>query len=165
MESNSPTSTALHRYLELVMLRANAANDYVADAVDIGARLAVCDEDALRAWAGGFAACVAGNKRAWPTRILNADDKRMLKNIAAAARHGVSRDLTLVLPAWISSRHAAGRCGFELGLWKPDRAETRHLIQALAGGGGHRTRRRRSASRLRRREIVRHGARPGAARW
>jgi hypothetical protein len=38
--------------------------------------------------------------------MLNADDKRMLKNIAAAARHGVGRDLTLVLPAWISSRHA-----------------------------------------------------------
>jgi hypothetical protein len=97
---------ALHRYLELVMLRANAAHDVAADAVGIGARLAACDEDALRAWAGGFAAFVAANKRAWPARMLNADDKRMLKNIAAAARHGVGRDLTLVLPAWISSRHA-----------------------------------------------------------
>ena len=103
---------ALHRYLELVMLRANAAHDNAADAAGIGARLAACDEDALRAWAGGFAAFVAANKRAWPTRMLSADDKRMLKSIAAAARRGVSRDLTLALPAWISSRHAAGRCGF-----------------------------------------------------
>lgn len=107
-----PDEPALTRYLELVMMRANAASSYAGNASEMGERLSAFGEGARRRWAGGFAAFVATNKRSWPAKLLNADDKRMLKRIGAAAEDGMSVDLALLVPAWLSARNHANKTEF-----------------------------------------------------
>jgi len=95
----------LQRFLDLVLMRYNAANADMADLTLTGARIRVHDEQGLRRWAEGFTESVARHKTQWTARTVTGEDKRVLRTIADAAsgRAGAS-ELKPLLPAWLTHR-------------------------------------------------------------
>ena len=91
------------------MLAANRANDEAADPEMVARWLASLNADGLRDWASGFDALVAATRRCWPAKSLNADDKRVLRDIALVANGSDGGALRAVLPSWIIRRHASRR--------------------------------------------------------
>jgi hypothetical protein len=99
----------LNRLLELVMMRANQINEEAADPATVSGWIAALDAKALREWAEGFDDFVTAAKLAWPAKALAADDKRLLKDIAAVSEGADAAALRTVLPAWVARRHALRR--------------------------------------------------------
>jgi hypothetical protein len=97
---------SVQRALDLIMLRANRVNDEAADPAVVAEWLARYDAAAFSDWAAGFSALVAVAKSAWPAKSLAADDKRMMKHLAAAGKGAEVSEVRGLLPAWISRRHA-----------------------------------------------------------
>ena len=100
----------LQRFLDLVLLRYNAANADMADLAVTGAGIRAHDEPGLRRWAEGFTESVARHKGEWTARTVTGEDKRVLRFIADAAsgRAGAS-ELKPLLPAWLTHRREARR--------------------------------------------------------
>jgi hypothetical protein len=96
---------AFHRFVEIVVLRANDADGWCADAGAITARLAALGDAGRCDWAAGFAAFVAAMRHVWPKRMLRAEDRRIIATLDAVAEAGLSSDLALALPGWIAKRH------------------------------------------------------------
>lgn len=108
-EVDFPSEGALNRLLELIMLRAFRVNEDAADPVTVAEWIKDLDASAFRDWATGFDDLVAAAKPGWPAKKLAADDKRVLKDIAAVAEGGDAAALRAVLPAWVVRRHALRR--------------------------------------------------------
>ncbi len=100
----------LQRFLDLLLMRYNAANDDMADLAVTGAGIRAHDEQGLRRWAEGFTESVARHKGEWTARTVTGEDKRVLRSIADAAggRAGAS-ELKPLLPSWLTHRRAARR--------------------------------------------------------
>ncbi len=98
----------LQRFLDLVLMRYNAANADMADPVVTGAGIRAHDAHGLRRWAEGFTASVARHEGEWTARTVTGEDKRVLRFIADAAsgRAGAS-ELKPLLPAWLTHRRVA----------------------------------------------------------
>jgi hypothetical protein len=100
---------SIDRLLEFVMVTANRSNDEAADPRIVAGWLAALDADGLREWAAGFDDLVAATPRSWPAKSLNADDKRILRDIGLVAKGSDGGALRAVLPAWTARRHASRR--------------------------------------------------------
>lgn len=101
---------ALQRFLDLLLMRYNAANSETADPAATGARISGYGAAALEEWAHGFTACASQQKRAWSAKSVNKDDRRILKLIADAAEsRATPSELQSLLPAWLASRRATRR--------------------------------------------------------
>jgi yecA family protein len=101
---------ALQRFLDLLLLRYDAANADLADPAVTGAAIRAHDEQGLRRWAEGFTESVARHKGEWPARTLTGADKRILRSIAdAAGGHAGASELKPILPAWLTHRRTARR--------------------------------------------------------
>jgi yecA family protein len=100
----------LQRFLDLVLMRYNAANADMADPAVTDARIKAHDARGLRRWAEGFTESVARHKGEWTARTVTGEDKRVLRFIADAAsgRAGAS-ELKPLLPAWLTHRREARR--------------------------------------------------------
>lgn len=100
----------LQRFLDLVLLRYNAANTDLADAAAAAARIRAVDAHGLRQWTQGFTESVARHKGHWRSASVSDDDKRVLKLIAEGAkgRAGAS-ELKPLLCAWLARRHIERR--------------------------------------------------------
>ncbi len=100
----------LQRFLDLVLMRYNAANADMADPAVTGARIRAHDEQGLWRWAEGFTESVARHKGEWTARTVTGEDKRVLRFIADAAsgRAGAS-ELKPLLPTWLTHRREARR--------------------------------------------------------
>ncbi|WP_333835138.1 UPF0149 family protein [Rubrimonas sp.] len=96
---------AFHRFVEIVVLRANDADGWCADAAAISGRLAALGDAGRCDWAAGFAAFVSAMRHVWPKRMLRAEDRRIIAALDAAPEAGLSSDLALALPGWIAKRH------------------------------------------------------------
>ncbi len=96
---------AFQRFVEIVVLRANDADGWCADAGAVASRLAAHGDAGRCDWAAGFVAFVAAMRHVWPKRALKAEDRRMLAALEAAPDAGLSSDLALALPGWIARRH------------------------------------------------------------
>jgi hypothetical protein len=105
-EVDFPSEGALNRLLELIMQRAYRVSEDAADPVTVAGWIKGLDAGAFRDWATGFDELAATAKPAWPAKKLAADDKRVLKEIAAVADGADAAALRAVLPAWIARRHA-----------------------------------------------------------
>jgi hypothetical protein len=92
--------------MEIVIGRANGIDDEAGNAEAMAQVLRALDTDDMRDWAAGFDALVTAAPRAWPTKALAADDKRMLRAIAKVAKGSEDPGLPGPLPAWIAERHA-----------------------------------------------------------
>jgi yecA family protein len=105
-----PDHARLQRFLDFVMLRYNTANTDMADADVIGRQLRSSSAEDLRQWARGFIAGTEADRSAWRDRNLRNDDRAVLKLIAAFGdgNAGLS-EVTPLLPAWLSRRHALRR--------------------------------------------------------
>lgn len=108
-EVNFPSEGALNRLLELIMMRAYRVGEDAADPVVVAEWIKGLDASAFRDWATGFDDLVAAAKPGWPAKKLAADDKRVLKDVAAAADGADAAALRAILPAWIARRHALRR--------------------------------------------------------
>lgn len=104
-----PGERALNEFLEFVSMNANRVNDEAADPTAVAEAIAALDAGGLRDWAEGFADLVEAVKRAWSTKSLAADDKRVLKDLDAVAEGADGAALRTVLPAWVAGRHALRR--------------------------------------------------------
>ncbi len=105
-----PDYARLQRFLDLVMLRYNTANRDLADAAAIGRHLKSSAAEDLRQWARGFIAGTEADRSAWPGRSLRKDDRAVLKLIAAFGDGNAEpSEVTPLLPAWLSRRHALHR--------------------------------------------------------
>jgi hypothetical protein len=102
---NFANEAAFHRFVELVVQRANDADGWCADAGAVASRLAGHGDDGRRAWAAGFAAFVTAMGHVWPKRALKAADRRILAALEAAPDAGLSGDTALALPGWIAKRY------------------------------------------------------------
>ena len=94
----------LERFLELLTLRADAAVEAVASPAATAERLAALDAGGRARWAQGFVEHVTGVPEAWPWAALDAEDRRMLEALEAAARAGMDERLRRALPAWLAAR-------------------------------------------------------------
>ncbi|MEO1458604.1 MAG: UPF0149 family protein [Pseudomonadota bacterium] len=97
----------MHRFVEIVMLRAKAANDWCSSPGEAANRLARLGDAGRRDWAAGFAAFTQAVPDVWPRHALDAEDGRTLKDLGRAAKAGIGADLALALPAWLSKRFDA----------------------------------------------------------
>ncbi|PZQ48773.1 MAG: hypothetical protein DI556_13220 [Rhodovulum sulfidophilum] len=104
-----PGEGVLDRLLEYVMQDANRVDDEAGDPANVARWLAPLGADGLRDWVAGFDALVAATRRCWPTKSLNADDKRVLRDVALVAKGSDGGALRAVLPAWVARRHASRR--------------------------------------------------------
>ncbi|TPE52684.1 UPF0149 family protein [Amaricoccus solimangrovi] len=104
-----PGDGALDRVLEFVLLNADRVEDEAGDPETVARWLAPLDADGLRDWAAGFDALVAVTRRCWPAKSLNADDKRVPRDIALVAKGADGGAPRAVLPAWVARRHASRR--------------------------------------------------------
>jgi hypothetical protein len=102
---NFANEAAFHRFVEIVVLRANDADAWCADPGAIASRLAAHGDAGRRDWASGFAAFVAAMRHVWPKRALKVEDRRILAALDAAPDEGISSDTALALPGWIAKRH------------------------------------------------------------
>lgn len=100
---------SIERLLDFVMRTANQINDDAADPGIVAGWFAALDAAGLREWAAGFDELVSATRRCWPAKSLNADDRRVLRDIALVASGSDGGALRAVLPAWIVRRHAARR--------------------------------------------------------
>jgi hypothetical protein len=94
----------LERFLELLTLRADAAVEAAASPEATAARLAALDAGGRTRWAQGFVEHVTNLPEAWPWAALDAQDRRMLEALEAAARGGMDEPLRRALPAWLAAR-------------------------------------------------------------
>lgn len=101
-----PGEGSVNRVMEVVIGRANGIDDEAGNSEAMAQVLPVLDADDMRDWATGFDALVTAAPRAWPTKALAADDKRMLRAIAKVAQGDDDQVLPGLLPAWIAGRHA-----------------------------------------------------------
>ena len=102
-----PGEGSVERLLEFVMLTANRINDEAADPGIVAGWLAPLDAEELRDWTAGFDALLMATRRSWPAKALNADDKRVLRDIALVAKGSDGEALRAVLPAWVGRRHGS----------------------------------------------------------
>jgi hypothetical protein len=101
---------ALQRFLDIVVMRYNAASTVLADLSSTRARVGAYDADGLRQWAQGFTESVACNKGAWGGKTMAKDDKKILKLIASTADGRAGRsELGTLLPAWLARRRGLAR--------------------------------------------------------
>lgn len=100
----------LQRFLDLVMLRYNAANEDIANTEETGARLKSYGQNGLRQWARGFTDAIEFDNSAWPSRNLRKDDKAILRKIAATG-DGITEppELLPLLSTWLQQRHKLRR--------------------------------------------------------
>ncbi|TCP58429.1 uncharacterized protein UPF0149 [Rhodovulum bhavnagarense] len=101
-----PGAGALDRLMGFVVFQANALDEDAGDPETTIRALATFDADGLRHWATGFDALLTVTRRYWPARSLAADDKRVLQDIARAAKGAEGETLRRVLPSWVAQRHA-----------------------------------------------------------
>ena len=100
----------LQRFLDLLIMRYNAANADMADPTVTGAAIRAHDEQGLRRWAEGFTEGVALHKGEWPAKTVTGEDKRVLRSIADVASGRTSAsELKPLLPAWLTHLRAARR--------------------------------------------------------
>lgn len=103
---NMPNEASLQRYLDIVMLRYNAANETAPNAAEMKARLDRLSGRALAAWSTGFVTVTKLFKPGWPAKPLNKDDKSVLRLLAETAEDG--KDFPLlksILPTWLERRY------------------------------------------------------------
>jgi hypothetical protein len=102
---NFANEAAFHRFVEIVVLRANDADGWCADPGAVASRLAGHGDAGRRDWAAGIAAFVAAMRHVWPKRALKVEDRRILAALDAAPDAGLCGDLALALPGRIAKRH------------------------------------------------------------
>ncbi len=93
------------RLMAFIMVQANQADDDASDPKTVAGALAALNEDGLKEWAAGFDALVSATRRCWPSKLLGADDKRVLRDIKQIAKATEGDTLRTVLPAWVARRH------------------------------------------------------------
>lgn len=101
-----PGEGSVNRVMEIVIGRANGIDDEAGNSEAMAQVLRALDADDMRDWATGFDALVTAAPRAWPTKGLAVDDKRMLRAISKVAQGSEDPGLPGLLPAWIAERHA-----------------------------------------------------------
>jgi hypothetical protein len=90
-------------------MRANRIDEDASDPAMISGWIATLDGRTLREWTGGFDDLVTAAKPTWPAKALAADDKRVLKDIAAVSEGGDAAALPAILPVCVARRHSPGR--------------------------------------------------------
>lgn len=99
----------LRRRLDLVIMRANRIDAEAGDRRKVAGWIAALDEAGLGEWMRGLAALREATRDAWPASALAPTDKRVLRDLEAAAKAGGTGELRTILPAWIVARHARRR--------------------------------------------------------
>lgn len=102
-----PGEGALERLLDLIMMHANRISDEAAQPDTVAGWIAALDAAGLCEWTEGFTDLVKATRSAWPAKSTAADDKRVLKDVAAVAKGAEATVLRKVLPAWVARRHAS----------------------------------------------------------
>ncbi|MBD9529906.1 UPF0149 family protein [Paracoccus sp. PAR01] len=100
-----PGHGAIDQLLAFVTIEAERANDEAGDPKLVSGWIAAFGAANLQDWAAGFENFVAACPRAWPTKSLAADDKRVLREIGAVAKGNDGSALRAVLPSWIARRY------------------------------------------------------------
>jgi hypothetical protein len=101
-----PNKESLQRFLDIVMLRYNAANEAAQDTATSRGRLNRISARAWVDWAEGFATATTEFKSSWRARTLNKDDKAILKMTSKAADGGKDTEtLRALLPGWLARRY------------------------------------------------------------
>ena len=93
----------LQRFLDLLMARINAANDYTSDADAMTERLDRMSAQERSEWAAGFTAFIESYPSAWPRRGRTGDDQRIIARLQASEL-GMDEALVKLLGAWLSLR-------------------------------------------------------------
>lgn len=104
-----PGEDVIDRLMGFIMMYANQADDNAGDPEIIAGTLTALDEDDLKDWATGFDDLVTATREFWPSKLLNADDKRVLRDIKQIAKSTEGDTLRSVLPSWVARRHKLRR--------------------------------------------------------
>ena len=100
-----PDEASLQRYLDIVMLRYNAATETAPNAAEMKTGLDRLSGRALAAWSTGFVTVTKLFKPGWPAKSLNKDDKSVLRLLAETAEDGKDSPLLKsILPTWLERR-------------------------------------------------------------
>ncbi|TNF19030.1 MAG: hypothetical protein EP318_16325 [Rhodobacteraceae bacterium] len=104
----APRSDLLDPLMQFLMTEANLINEISGDAQAMTRALAQLHDEDLRDWAAGFDDMVQATRGSWPAKRLNAEDKRLLRDLRRAADEGGTGvgPLREVLPGWVARRHA-----------------------------------------------------------
>jgi hypothetical protein len=101
-----PGEGSVNRIMEVVVARANGIDDEASNAEAMAQVFSALDDEGIKDWATGFDTLLSAATRAWPTKALTVDDKRMLRAVSKVAKGAGDPVLTSLLPAWIAGRHA-----------------------------------------------------------
>ena len=104
-----PGEGTIDRLMGFIMMHANKTDDDAGDPQAVTRAVAALTRDDLRDWSAGFDDLVTATRRSWPTRLLAADDKRVLRDIEMIAKGADGDTLRAVLPSWVARRHALRR--------------------------------------------------------
>ena len=104
-----PGEGTIDRLMGFIMMHANKTDDDASDPQAVTRAVAALTRDDLRDWSAGFDDLVTATRRSWPTRLLAADDKRVLRDIEMIAKGADGDTLRAVLPSWVARRHALRR--------------------------------------------------------
>jgi yecA family protein len=101
----APPATSLQRFLDLLLLRYNAALAKLADPKELERAFQSTDSPALRDWCEGFLEGRQNFKTSWPAKSLGPNDRAMLRQIETMADNSAAAASVIpVLAAWLSGR-------------------------------------------------------------
>ena len=100
-----PDEASLQRYLDIVMLRYNAANQTAPYSTEMKTQLNRLSGRALAAWSTGFVTVTKLFKPSWSAKSLNKDDKSVLRLLSETSEDGKDSPLLKsILPTWLERR-------------------------------------------------------------
>lgn len=101
-----PGEGVIDRLIGFIMDHANQTDNDAVDPKAVAQALETLKEDDLKDWAAGFNDLVKATRRSWSTKLLAADDKRVLRDIERIAKGAEAGGLRAVLPSWVARRYA-----------------------------------------------------------
>ena len=101
----------LQRFLDIVMMRANAAITVIDGQSDFEADMTQRGAGGVREWASGFHAGRESFKSSWPKKSVGPTDQAILRQIAEARTHGLPAPGIRIVGQWLSARHATNMKG------------------------------------------------------
>jgi len=101
----------LQRFLDIVMMRANAAIATVDGQSDFEADMERRGVSGVRDWASGFHAGRESFKSSWPKKSVGPTDQAILRQITEATTHGLPAPGIRIVGQWLSARLGANMKG------------------------------------------------------
>jgi len=101
----------LQRFLDILMMRANAAIATVDGQIDFPADMKQRGVVGVREWASGFHTGRESFKSSWPKKSVGPTDQAILRQITEARTHGLLAPGIRIVGQWLSARHATNMKG------------------------------------------------------